>query len=315
MAKNTKAAWKRRINKSMSDFDKMKKEAASMVDFSDLPEGNYTCRVTKCEMGESQKGEEQIKIFGKIVGGDFKGAVLAAYMGLTGEKSGPITLKTLEKLGYEEIDDPASIVDIAEEINEEKPLIVMRKRGDFANVTKLADDDEDVEEEDDDEYDEADDVDEDDEDVEADDEDDEEEDDEEESEEADDDEDEDDEDDEEEDDEEEEAVELTIGSGVEWEEDDETLQGRIISISKNGKTANVQTVDGTTYKVKAEDLEPADVQDVPEKPKKRVSRKKPTAKKATKKTAGRKAKPAAKKTKKTTPKKTTKRTTKKKKRR
>ena len=60
------------------DLDGLKKdiEDSASGDFKEVPHGTYEVAVTKLELDESKKGDPMVKVWFKIVSGDYKGSLL-----------------------------------------------------------------------------------------------------------------------------------------------------------------------------------------------------------------------------------------------
>lgn len=51
-------------------------EASADNDFREVPHGAYEVAITKLELGESKKGDPMVKVWFKIVSGEYKGSLL-----------------------------------------------------------------------------------------------------------------------------------------------------------------------------------------------------------------------------------------------
>lgn len=60
------------------DLEGLKKDIEDSVnnDFKDVPHGNYEVAITKLELGESKKGDPMVKIWFKVVNGEYKGSLI-----------------------------------------------------------------------------------------------------------------------------------------------------------------------------------------------------------------------------------------------
>lgn len=60
------------------DLEGLKKdiEDSANNDFKDVPHGNYEVAITKLELGESKKGDPMVKIWFKVVNGEYKGSLI-----------------------------------------------------------------------------------------------------------------------------------------------------------------------------------------------------------------------------------------------
>lgn len=60
------------------DLEGLKKdiEDSANSDFKEVPHGNYEVSVNKLELGESKKGDPMVKVWFKIVSGEFKGSLI-----------------------------------------------------------------------------------------------------------------------------------------------------------------------------------------------------------------------------------------------
>lgn len=60
------------------DLEGLKKdiEDSANNDFKEVPHGNYEVAVTKLELGESKKGDPMVKVWFKIVSGEYKGSLI-----------------------------------------------------------------------------------------------------------------------------------------------------------------------------------------------------------------------------------------------
>ena len=121
--------------------DKMKKDLKTAKenggDFEQLPDGNYTCRLEKMELGESQKGALMIKAVFEIIKGEFKKRKIFKNCVLTGTKNDGFMLhksnEFLESLdsgdiitfdSWEQYND--LILDVAEAVQEDKLQYVVK---------------------------------------------------------------------------------------------------------------------------------------------------------------------------------------------
>jgi hypothetical protein len=62
----------------MVDLEGLKKdiEDSANNDFKDVPHGNYEVAITKLELGESKKEDPMVKIWFKVVNGEYKGSLI-----------------------------------------------------------------------------------------------------------------------------------------------------------------------------------------------------------------------------------------------
>ena len=60
------------------DLEGLKKdiEDSSNNDFKEVPLGNYEVAITKLELGESSKGDPMVKVWFKILEGEYKGSLI-----------------------------------------------------------------------------------------------------------------------------------------------------------------------------------------------------------------------------------------------
>lgn len=60
------------------DLEGLKKdiEDSANSDYKEVPHGTYEVAITKLELGESKKGDPMVKIWFKIVSGEFKGSLI-----------------------------------------------------------------------------------------------------------------------------------------------------------------------------------------------------------------------------------------------
>lgn len=60
------------------DLEGLKKdiEDSANNDFKEVPHGNYEVAITKLELGESKKGDPMVKIWFKVVNGEYKGSLI-----------------------------------------------------------------------------------------------------------------------------------------------------------------------------------------------------------------------------------------------
>lgn len=60
------------------DLDGLKKdiEDSANNDFKEVPLGNYEVAITKLELGESSKGDPMVKVWFKILEGEYKGSLI-----------------------------------------------------------------------------------------------------------------------------------------------------------------------------------------------------------------------------------------------
>lgn len=60
------------------DLEGLKKdiEDSANNDFKDVPHGNYEVAITKLELAESKKGDPMVKIWFKVVNGEYKGSLI-----------------------------------------------------------------------------------------------------------------------------------------------------------------------------------------------------------------------------------------------
>lgn len=60
------------------DLEGLKKdiEDSANNDFKDVPHGNYEVAITKLELGESKKNDPMVKIWFKVVNGEYKGSLI-----------------------------------------------------------------------------------------------------------------------------------------------------------------------------------------------------------------------------------------------
>lgn len=60
------------------DLEGLKKdiEDSANNDFKDVPHGSYEVAITKLELGESKKGDPMVKIWFKVVSGEYKGSLI-----------------------------------------------------------------------------------------------------------------------------------------------------------------------------------------------------------------------------------------------
>ena len=60
------------------DLEGLKKdiEDSSNNDFKEVPLGNYEVAITKLELGESSKGDQMVKVWFKILEGEYKGSLI-----------------------------------------------------------------------------------------------------------------------------------------------------------------------------------------------------------------------------------------------
>lgn len=60
------------------DLDGLKKdiEDSANSDYKEVPHGTYEVAITKLELGESKKGDPMVKIWFKIVSGEYKGSLI-----------------------------------------------------------------------------------------------------------------------------------------------------------------------------------------------------------------------------------------------
>lgn len=60
------------------DLEGLKKdiEDSANNDFKDVPHGNYEVAIAKLELGESKKSDPMVKIWFKIVSGEYKGSLI-----------------------------------------------------------------------------------------------------------------------------------------------------------------------------------------------------------------------------------------------
>lgn len=60
------------------DLEGLKKdiEDSANNDFKEVPHGNYEVAVTKLELGESKKGDPMVKVWFKIVSGEYKNSLI-----------------------------------------------------------------------------------------------------------------------------------------------------------------------------------------------------------------------------------------------
>lgn len=305
MVTKANAKWAERLKKSRTYKANLKKgkENAGVA----LPAGMYEGKVLSLSIGESQSKKVIATIKMSVVNHEeFENQKVTSFFQLEGEGLS-FTASALYRMGYDFSDSMDEIIEILEEIGEEKPVLKLRvtEKDDstFVNIVGISSDSSasssDTTNNDDEEDDENEDEDNDDENDEEDEEDaeegDDEDDDEEEDESVDDD------DDEEETDDESELIE---GDLVSWTSRGKTLEGEILEIDEEANTARVDT--GSSIKTVKLDLlellddeDGDDVEDEEEeeeeevKPVKKAPAKKTTSKKVpVKKTT---AKPAAKK--------------------
>lgn len=62
----------------MVDLEGLKKdiEDSTSGDFKEVPHGTYEVAITKLELGESKKGDPMVKVWFKIIAGEYKGSLL-----------------------------------------------------------------------------------------------------------------------------------------------------------------------------------------------------------------------------------------------
>lgn len=62
----------------MVDLEGLKKdiEDSASGDFKEVPHGNYEVAINKLELGESKKGDPMVKIWFKILAGEYNGSLL-----------------------------------------------------------------------------------------------------------------------------------------------------------------------------------------------------------------------------------------------
>lgn len=60
------------------DLEGLKKdiEDSANNDFKEVPHGNYEVAITKLELSESKKGDPMVKIWFKVVNGEYKGSLI-----------------------------------------------------------------------------------------------------------------------------------------------------------------------------------------------------------------------------------------------
>lgn len=60
------------------DLEGLKKdiEDSANSDYKEVPHGNYEVSVNKLELGESKKGDPMVKVWFKIVSGEYKGSLI-----------------------------------------------------------------------------------------------------------------------------------------------------------------------------------------------------------------------------------------------
>ena len=60
------------------DLEGLKKdiEDSANNDFKEVPHGNYEVAINKLELGESKKGDPMVKIWFKVVSGEYKGSLI-----------------------------------------------------------------------------------------------------------------------------------------------------------------------------------------------------------------------------------------------
>lgn len=60
------------------DLEGLKKdiEDSANNDFKEVPHGTYEVAITKLELGESKKGDPMVKVWFKIVSGEYKGSLI-----------------------------------------------------------------------------------------------------------------------------------------------------------------------------------------------------------------------------------------------
>lgn len=60
------------------DLEGLKKdiEDSANNDFKEVPHGSYEVAITKLELGESKKGDPMVKVWFKIVSGEYKGSLI-----------------------------------------------------------------------------------------------------------------------------------------------------------------------------------------------------------------------------------------------
>lgn len=60
------------------DLEGLKKdiEDSANNDFKEVPHGNYEVAITKLELAESKKGDPMVKIWFKVVNGEYKGSLI-----------------------------------------------------------------------------------------------------------------------------------------------------------------------------------------------------------------------------------------------
>lgn len=60
------------------DLEGLKKDIENSAnnDFKEVPHGNYEVAITKLELAESKKGDPMVKIWFKVVNGEYKGSLI-----------------------------------------------------------------------------------------------------------------------------------------------------------------------------------------------------------------------------------------------
>lgn len=222
--------WEKRLG-SLKGYKKAVEEAEELG--GKLPDARYTGKIEGAKLADSNAGNPQIVVNGKIVGDEeFEGESFTAFMGL-GEQGLRYTLATLKRLGFEiEGDDPKEILDVVESLDSSNMSVVIKVKDGYANISGPA---EDVSESKDDNEDTEEDEEEDDEETKEDDSEEEEE--------------EETEDSEEEEEEKEESKELAEGSKVTWEKDGKKRTGTIVEILEDNNMARIEKEDGGITRV------------------------------------------------------------------
>lgn len=270
------------LKKAASLWDKAKKKKPEFE--NNVTDGNYIGRLTKAELGESQKGRLQVAFAATVLKGEFKGETVRWWSGLKTEDNLMYLQRDLRRLGVEVPEDIGDLEEALEQLQKEKPKFSFRVKidGEYLNVRigkaleaddagEDEDEDEDTEEEETEEEEtdeeeteeEEDDEEEEDEEEESEDEDEESEEDEDEEESEEEEEEDSEEDDEEEkeeedadEEEEDDKSEFEKGSRVVFKLKKKDVVGEIVKIDYKSEEAVVKTDDGK-FAVAIEDLKPA----------------------------------------------------------
>lgn len=129
------------FEKKLAKAEKLWKQALKRKpDFENVvPDGTYTAKLVRAEMGESQNGRLQVAWRAVIASGEYKGENVNWWSGLETEDNIMYFQRDLVRLGKEAPEDPTEVESNLTDLEKEKPTIRLRvvTKGEYQNVRLL----------------------------------------------------------------------------------------------------------------------------------------------------------------------------------